>query len=91
MSNVVKLHPPTVVESILESLNEKARTPDELYVLRAHIDPVTGERHLEWYTTACDSRIWSVGALHYLAHKIMSAGHDDSWYEDDPERENEHD
>lgn len=74
MSNVVNIVPPTVVENILDALNEKVSNEDELYVLRAYIDPETGQRNLEWYTTACESKIASLGALYFLAHKLMEDG-----------------
>jgi len=78
--NVVNIHPPTIAENIVDSLN-KATDTEELYVLRAYRGE-DGERHLEWYTTACESRIWSVGALYYVAHKIMDGG-GGYWEEDE--------
>lgn len=71
--NVVNIHPPTIAENIVTSLKKHEDTTEELYVLRAYINE-DGERALEWYTTACESRVWSVGALYYLAHKIMDGG-----------------
>jgi len=74
MNNIVKIGKAATVESILESLSSCDDT-EELYVLRAYRDE-TGERQLEWWTTECDSRIWSVGALHYVAYKIMEVEDD---------------
>lgn len=75
MSNVVSIHPPTVEDNIVDALvkHRAEGTTDELYVLRSYYDK-DGTRKLEWYTTACESRIWSVGALYYLAHKLMEGG-----------------
>jgi len=75
MNNVVKIGKAATVEGILNSLNDRDDT-EELYVLRAYRNE-NGVRHLEWWTTECDSRIWSVGALHYVAHKIMESSDDD--------------
>ncbi len=85
MSNVVNIHPPTIEENILKALN-KAKDTDELYVLRSYFDS-NGVRHLEWYTTACESKIWSIGALHFLAHKLQmdSMG----WEDPEPDEEEE--
>ncbi len=82
---VVNIHPPTVEENILAALDKakKEGTTDELYVLRSYRGE-DGLRHLEWFTTACDSRIWSVGALYYLAHKLME-GAGGYWAEDEDE------
>lgn len=78
---VVNIHPPTIAENIVTSLQESAGTTEELYVLRAYRNE-DGERALEWLTTACESRIWSVGALYYIAHKIMD-GAGGYWAEDE--------
>ena len=74
MNNIVKIGKAATVEVILESLNDCDDT-EELYVLRAFRNK-NGERHLEWWTTECDSRIWAVGALHYVAYKIMQSEDD---------------
>mgnify|MGYP000048887812 CR=1 FL=1 len=69
MGDIVNIRPPTIAENIVRSLNEATDT-EELYVLRV-CRVEGGERHLEWYTTVGDSLIWSVGALHYVAYKLM--------------------
>lgn len=74
MNNIIKIGRAATVEGILNALNDCDDT-QELYVLRAHRDE-NGIRHLEWWTTEADSRIWAVGALHYLAYKIMEADDD---------------
>lgn len=74
MDNIVKIGKAATVDSILESLNDCDNT-EELYVLRAYRNEA-GVRHLEWWTTESDSRIWAVGALHYVAHKILESDDD---------------
>ena len=81
--NVVNIHPPTIEENILKALNA-AKNTDELYVLRSYYDS-DGVRHLEWFTTASESKIWSIGALHFLAHKLQM----DSMGWDDPDEVDE--
>ncbi len=69
--NIVQFHQPTVAENIVQSLVNSDRGDDEeLYVLRAYRDK-DGVRQLEWFTTECESKVWSVGALHYVAHRLM--------------------
>ncbi len=76
--NIVNFKPPTVAENIVQALVDSERSDaEELYVLRAYKDE-NGVRQLEWYTTECDSKVWSVGALHYLAHRLMEWENDDS-------------
>jgi len=74
MNNVIKIGRAATVEGILKSLNDRDDT-EELYVLRSYRKE-NGERHLEWWTTECDSRIWTVGVLHYVAYKIMESDDD---------------
>lgn len=83
MGDVVNIHPPTIEEDIIAALERGKRdgTTDELYCLRSYRGE-DGQRHIEWYTTACESRIWSVGALYYLAHKLMDGG-GGYWEEDE--------
>lgn len=83
--NVVNIHPPTIEEKILKALNE-AKNTDELYVLRSYYDS-DGVRHLEWYTTACESKIWSIGALHFLAHKLQMDS--EGWENPEPDEVDE--
>ncbi len=71
MDNIVKIGKAATVEGILASLYDCDDT-EELYVLRAYRKE-NGVRHLEWWTTETDSRIWTAGALHYVAYKIMEA------------------
>lgn len=66
---VVQFRKPSVAEQIVADLAAATDT-DELYVLRAFVDE-DGVKQLEWFTTECDSKIWSVGALHYVAHRLM--------------------
>lgn len=85
MSNVVNINPPTVIENILDALNEKVKKDDELYVMHCRTDPDTGERYLNWYTSACSSRLMAIGALTYLTHKLMEGNdnYDEDFDEDD--------
>lgn len=66
---VIKIGQASRVQDILDQLNECSDT-DELVVLRSYRDKETGQRRLEWWTTAIDSRIWTCGALTHLANKI---------------------
>ena len=66
---ITKIGQASEVQDILDALNECDDT-EELVVLRVHRDKETGLRHLEWWTTSVDSRIWTCGALTHLANKI---------------------
>lgn len=89
MGDVVNIHPPTVEENILAALDKGQRdgTTEELYVLRAYRVKGEDDRQLEWFTTECKSKIWSIGALHFLAHKLQETS--EGWDEppDPPEEE----
>jgi len=74
---IVQFQPPTVAENIIQSLVDSDRGEDEeLYVLRAYRDE-DGVRQLQWFTTECESKVWSVGALHYVAHRLMEWENDE--------------
>ena len=66
-----------LVDDILADLLERADTTEELVVLRAYRDTASGEKRLEWWTTAINSRVWTIGALTYLAHKMHDNPDDD--------------
>lgn len=71
MSSVVNIHPPTIVEDIVKALSE-AKNTEDLFVLRvSRLE--NGERYLDWYTTN-NSKLWSLGALTLLTHKVMENG-----------------
>lgn len=80
---IQKIGSAKLVQDILDSLQKKADITEELIVLRSHRDPKTGYKHLEWYSTALNSKIWAIGALTFLAYKLQ----DDSegWPEDEDE------
>lgn len=61
------------IENIINELKEAEGTTEELVVLRAYRDPESGEKHLEWWSSVIDSRIWMIGALTYLANKMHGA------------------
>lgn len=66
---ITKIGQASQVQDILDALNGFDDT-EELVVLRVHRNKETGQRHLEWWTTSIDSRIWTCGALTYLAYRI---------------------
>lgn len=72
---IVKIGQASEVQDILDALNACDDT-EELVVLRVHRDKETGQRHLEWWTTSTESRIWICGALTHLANKISMS---DPW------------
>ena len=65
------------IQDVIDYLQEADDTL-ELLVLRSHRDPETGVKHLEWWTTEVESRVWITGALHYLVHKLLESGADDN-------------
>ena len=71
MGDVVKFNPPSEPDKLLETLIERGPTT-ELYVLRVYLDE-DGKRQMEWFVTEQDSKIWAVGALHLLAHRILES------------------
>ena len=73
---VIQFNRSTAPEELIETLGERGDT-EELYVLRVYRDK-DGERQLEWFTTEAESKIWAVGALHLLAHKILESDDEDT-------------
>lgn len=68
---VVQFNQPTEPDKLIKLLAARDNTK-ELFVLRVYADE-NGERQLEWFSTEAESKVWAVGALHLLAHKILES------------------
>lgn len=68
-----------ILEEVIEYLQETNDTA-EFLVLRSFRDE-TGTKHLEYWTSGTESRVWIVGALYYLSHKLLASDSEDE--EDD--------
>lgn len=80
--NVHKIGHAKLIDDIIEALQKKADSTEELIVLRAYRG-TDGVKRLEWWTTAISSRVWAIGALNYLAYKVERDS--DGWDDDDDE------
>ena len=70
--NISKIGHSKILEDVIKHLEETEDTA-EFLVLRSHRDTDTGQKHLEYWTSGTESRVWIVGALHYLAHKLLTS------------------
>lgn len=65
------------VQNIIDQLQEKDDT-EELVIIRSYRDKQTGEKKLEWWSSEIESRVWTTGALHYLAYKLLMSDPDET-------------
>lgn len=60
-----------ILEDAIEAVQEYGDTV-EFIILRSYRDTATGEKHLEYWTSPNESRIWIAGAMSYLSHKMLT-------------------
>ena len=74
---IEKIGSAKILEDAIRHVAEANDTADFL-VIRSFRDAETGYKNIEYWTSQVESRVWVVGALYYLAHKLLSEDPDNN-------------